>query len=639
MNKSKFILMAAITIALAFTNASAWYSIAKNKIFHSPDNGKTWKELNKGLPDTTFPIRLYPFKNKIYLTTFSEGLFVLNKNDTVWKSLNSELFLRRSSMKQNPYRKISAFTVSDKDENHLFAATKHSLYESTDGGLKWKALPLSNLPEIMYITALNYSNNNLYLGTSFGGFYRVLNNSVESLSANLPYEPYSKVMNFYEQSSVIKSKLDSVYLGLYFGAGIFSSNKNKFAWKPFIDKNNFGAWDTVDDIDFTNDGLLISSGGSLYSAKNGKTTKDSSYKNILVNSEKPDGLLIDGIFIKFKKPSISLRERNKVSSAKKVVYTSLPYINKNLDYVLKHINNSELNSVIIDMKDDEGLVLFKSKNATAIEIKSVMAGIDISKIMKVLKENNIYTIARIVTFKDKMLYSAYSGKYAIKDSKTGLPWKASETEFWVDPNSEFVQNYNISLAKEIQDLGFDEIQFDYVRFPSYSQTGNAKYSFKKYPDAYKSEVITDFIRLAKKSLSAPVSVDIYGFTAWYYYGNSIGQDIEELSAYTDVLCPMVYPSHFGSLFYAKYPHDIRPYKIVLDGGLRSLALSDASTSIRPYIQGFDLMSPTWGTEYILHQINAAYESNNDGYSLWNTGENYKVPFDALEIKKQKDSKK
>jgi photosystem II stability/assembly factor-like uncharacterized protein len=638
MSKSKFILVAAITIALAFTNASAWYSISKNKIFHSPDNGKTWKELSRGLPDTTFPIRLYPFKNKIYLTTFSEGLFVLNKNDTVWKSLNSELFLRRSSMKQNPYRKISAFTVSDKDDNHLFAATKHSLYESTDGGVKWKALPVSNLIETMYITALNYSNNSLYLGTSFGGFYRVLNNSAENLSANLPSEPYSKAINFIEQSSVIKSKQDSVYLGLYFGAGVFYSDKNKLSWKPFLDKSNFGAWDTVDDIDFTNDGLLISCGGSLYSAKNGKTTKDSSYKNILVNSEKPDGLLIDGIFIKLKKPAISLRERNKASSAKKAVYTSLPYINKNLNSVIKHINDSELNSIIIDMKDDDGLVLFKSKNATAIEIKSIAASIDISKILQTLKENNIYAIARIVTFKDKMLFSAYSGKYAIKDSKSGLPWNVTEKEFWVDPNSEFVQNYNISLAKEIQDLGFDEIQFDYVRFPSYSQTGNARYSFKKYPDVYKSEVITDFIRTAKKSLSVPVSVDVYGFTAWYYFGNTVGHDMEELSIYTDVICPMVYPSHFGSLFYAKYPHDIRPYKIVLDGGLRSNALFDSSVSIRPYLQAFDYMSPTWGTEYILYQLKAAFESDSDGYSLWNTGENYKVPFDALKIKKQKDSK-
>jgi hypothetical protein len=284
------------------------------------------------------------------------------------------------------------------------------------------------------------------------------------------------------------------------------------------------------------------------------------------------------------------------------------------------------------MKDDSGYVLFDSKNTTAKEINSIRSNINISKILKSLKDNNIYSIARIVTFKDKMLFLGYSGKYAIKNIKDGSPWKGVPGEFWVDPHSEFVKNYNISLAKELEDMGFDEIQFDYVRFPSDGSVGNCYYPFKKYPDTYKSEVITDFIRLAKKSLSASISVDIYGFNAWYYFGNSIGQDMEELSAYTDVICPMVYPSHFGSLFYSKYPHDIRPYKIILDGGFRSIALSDSSVSIRPYLQAFKMMSPTWGTGYILHQINGAFESNCDGYIFWNAGGDYKMLFDALKIK-------
>jgi hypothetical protein len=619
-------------------NTSELYAIANYKVFHSSNNGKNWTELNKGLPNKMFPIRLYSSPNKIYLATFSEGLFVLDKGDTTWRSLNSNHFLRRSTMEDRLYRKISAFAVNEQNENHLFAATKHSLYESTDGGLNWKHLRVSGLSSRLYITALHYANNSLYVGTSYGGFFRVTGNSARNLSTNLPSEPYSQTMRFVEQISVIKSKLDSVYLGFYFGAGVFSCNKTQFAWRPFLDKNILGRFDTVDDIGFVGNQLFISSAGSLYYNEDGQIIKDDSYRNILVRSERPDGLLIDtnfdsGIFIQFKKPRITTKSRNMASSSKRAIYTSMHYINRNLDSLIKQINDSELNSIVIDMKDDNGLILFDSKNTTAREINAIRARADISRILKELKDNDIYTIARMVTFKDRALFLGYSNRYAIRDVRNKAPWRGTEGEFWVDPHSEFVQNYNVSLAKEIQDLGFDEIQFDYVRFPSDGAVANCLFPFRKQPDTYRSEVITDFVRLAKKNLTVPVSVDIYGFNSWYHFGNSIGQDMEELSAYVDVICPMVYPSHFGSRFYSKYPHDIRPYRIVLDGGFRAIALADSSVSIRPYLQAFNMMSPTWSPQYILHQINGARESNNDGYTFWNAHVNYKMLFDAFRIRR------
>jgi len=622
-----------------------WYSTVNNKIFYSSNYGETWNDLNAGLPDTIYPIRLYSFKNKIYLTTFSEGLFVLNKNDSVWKSLNSDLFLRRSFLEQNSYRKMPAFTVDDKDDNHLFVATKYSIYESTDGGLNWKPLPVSGLSNRVYITALHYSNGNLYLGTSYDGFYKISGDSAISISKNLPYEAYSKNLNFFEQISVIKSKFDSLYLGLYFGAGAFQFNKNE--WKPILDKSHFGSFDVVDDIDFIDNKMFISCGGVLYSEENGHIIKNNYFKNILVKSQKPEYLLIDNnmdkdsessIFIRLNRVNFSGKTRNETSSAKKAIYTPLFYIDNNLDFIIKQINNSEINGVVIDMKDDFGYVLFNSKNATAKEIKSIRANPNVPKILKTLKDNNIYTIARIVTFKDSMLFSAYSGKYAIKNINTGKLWQGTSREHWVDPHSEFVRKYNISIAKELQELGFDEIQFDYIRFPWDGDIVNCTFSFKTIPDISKSEVIGDFVKEAKKNLSVPVSLDIYGFYTWYHFGTasnsmSIGQDVEELSVYADVICPMVYPSHFGSNFYTRYPQDIRPYKIVLDGGHRAVALTSPSVSIRPYLQGFDYISPTWGTGYILHQIKAASESNNDGYTFWNQGGDYKMLFDALKLVK------
>jgi len=376
---------AATTNVVTASENTTWYSVAKNKIFYSSNNGGTWNDLNAGLPDTIYPIRLYSSKNKIYLATFSEGLFVLNKNDSVWKSLNSELFLRKSFLEQNSslYRKISAFTVDDKNDNHLFAATKYAIYESTDGGLNWKLLPVSGLSNRLYITALHYSNGNLYLGTSYDGFYKISGDNAISISANIPYEAYSKNISFFEQISVIKSKFDSLYLGLYFGAGAFRYNKDKNEWNPIIDKSNFGSIDMIDDIDFIDNKPVISCGGILYSEEKGSIIKNDYFKNILVKSQKPDYLLINdsksSIFIRLNKPNFSAKTRNEISSGKKAIYTPLFYIDNNLDFVIKQIKNSEINSVVIDMKDDFGNILFNSKNATAVEIKSIRANANVQK--------------------------------------------------------------------------------------------------------------------------------------------------------------------------------------------------------------------------------------------------------------------
>jgi len=636
-----FIALIAVAPSLAAENAATWYSVVKNKVYYSSNQGETWNDMSAGLPETIYPIRLYSSKNKIYLSTFSEGLFVLNKNERVWKSINSSHFLRRSYLEQNSYRKISAFAVDDKNENHLFAATKYSVYESTDGGLNWKPFAISGLSNRLYITALHCSGGNLYLGTSYDGIYKISGNAAQSISANLPIESYSKSANFIEQISVIKTKSDSLYLGLYFGGGAFKHNKNE--WKPIIDKSNLGAYDIVDDIDFIDGKQFVSSAGILYSEEKGNIIKNESFKNISINSQKPDYFLIDNnaqysLFIMINKIDFSGKSRNEVSSEKKAIYTPLSYIDSNLDFVIKQIKSSGvINGVVIDMKDDYGHILFDSKNATAIEIKAIRANANVPKILKALKDNNIYTIARVVTFKDSTLYNAYSNKYAIKDIKTGLPWQGSKHERWVDPHSEFVRNYNISLAKEIQDLGFDEIQFDYIRFPGDGDIRNCDYTFKTIPDISKAEVLADFAKSAKKSLSVPVALDIFGFYIWYYFGGatnaiSIGQDVEELSVYVDVICPMVYPSHYGN-FYSGYTQDIRPYKIVLGGGFRASALSNASVSIRPYLQGYDYLSPTWGTGYILQQINAAKEGGNDGYIFWNPAGDHKVLFEALKVEK------
>jgi len=118
----------------------------------------------------------------------------------------------------------------------------------------------------------------------------------------------------------------------------------------------------------------------------------------------------------------------------------------------------------------------------------------------------------------------------------------------------------------------------------------------------------------------------------YHFGNWIGQDMEAFSRIVDVICPMVYPSHFGSRFYSREPHETRPFFIVHDGGVRAMKLTKHSAIIRPYLQAFNMLSPTWGPGYIKKQLSGAEESGCCGFTFWNAMGNYSMVLLAEKIK-------
>ena len=117
---------------------------------------------------------------------------------------------------------------------------------------------------------------------------------------------------------------------------------------------------------------------------------------------------------------------------------------KYLDKQIEEIKKTEINAVVIDMKDDFGNIYFTASSRTASDIKAQKNPVDIKSILKKLKDNNIYAIARIVTFKDQKMFSAFNGRYTIKNKNTGKPWHGAEAEYWVDAYSEFVQDYKTS---------------------------------------------------------------------------------------------------------------------------------------------------------------------------------------------------
>ena len=445
---------------------------ADNKISISENNGKSWSLFNRGLPENAVPLRIYTAGRDMYLATFSSGLFRLNSDR--WKSLNSQIFRRRSVYDKDPgYRKISAFAADPVDEKNIVIATKHSIYRSYDRGLNWTEVPVKGIGGRNYITALGVSGKKIYAGTSFNGVYELRKNSFAGSGKGLPSEPYSNTLSFVEQISFLAVNNKDVYAGFSFGGGLYIKKDGSGTYKPVVPSAENNMDSIIYDIKFSNNRLFFSDSSKIYSAHGDeKPLQYSKYDEVLehlgARNDITSAAVIDetgsvpAIILKTGYPEKKKRSEN--SANKKTLYLSVPSL-KNIDKHIKLIKNTEINAVVIDMKDDFGNIYFLSGSETAGEIKAQKKPVGIGSILKKLKANNIYTIARIVTFKDKKMFRAYNGKYAIKNKKTGKPWQGTENEFWVDPYSIFVHDYNIGLAVDLEKAGFDEIQFDYIRFP------------------------------------------------------------------------------------------------------------------------------------------------------------------------------
>lgn len=291
-----------------------------------------------------------------------------------------------------------------------------------------------------------------------------------------------------------------------------------------------------------------------------------------------------------------------------------------------------LNALVVDMKDDYGRLRFAPLSPLLAAAGSLGEVLDIESFAAEAKAQGIYTIARVVVFKDESLYKWKSGALAVRDAKTGAPWRGMKPdgqpilEYWVDPYSTDVWRYNVEIAREVVSRGFDEVQFDYIRFP----TDGENLSSARFPSQLagmnQDSALESFLRFARQELEAPLSVDIYGANGWYRSGTRTGQDVEMLSKYVDVICPMLYPSHFEQAFMAQDPAELRPYRIYKLGTLRNLAIARGEVLIRPYVQAFYLDvsydRTYYGTAYVEQEVRGVREGANQGMTFWNNSGRY-----------------
>jgi len=306
-----------------------------------------------------------------------------------------------------------------------------------------------------------------------------------------------------------------------------------------------------------------------------------------------------------------------------------------INHFINVLNNTELNTLVIDVKDDLGRISYKSDVPLAKEIgaSNTVMIIDIQSLMKKLKSNKIHTIARIVSFKDPILAEKKPG-FALK-TMSGKIWRDKNSTAWLDPFNKNSWAYNIDIAKEAAKIGFDEIQFDYVRFPADGKVKELSYN-KPGNTLDLTTPIDSFLSKAKSEmaqLGVPVSADIFGIVTTNIGDiEKIGQSLESVSKNVDFISPMVYPSHYGFGEYKVKKPDFEPYRIVYKSlstaNQRLKKVKENHAKIRPYLQDF---SASWlgkgnykkyTAEDVRAQIKAVYDSGLEEWILWNASNKY-----------------
>jgi hypothetical protein len=294
-----------------------------------------------------------------------------------------------------------------------------------------------------------------------------------------------------------------------------------------------------------------------------------------------------------------------------------------LDRLLDLIDRTELNALVIDVKEegvyvDTGVDLFH-------EAGTVVPYYDVAAVLAALHAHDVYAIARLVVFKDTPLAEARPD-LAVADVATGGPWRDMNGVAWVNPFHEVVWAANIDLAVELVGRGFDEIQFDYVRFPTDGDLEAMDFG-RDVTESVRVETIAGFLGEARANVAtggAKVGADVFGFTL-ILDDIGIGQNVGHIAEVVDYVCPMVYPSHFpqGSIAVAGHPNDFPYETIEISLGAGAEKVAGLRGKLRPWLQDFSLPGMSdYGAAQVRAQIDAAEANGAAGWMIWNAASVY-----------------
>lgn len=318
----------------------------------------------------------------------------------------------------------------------------------------------------------------------------------------------------------------------------------------------------------------------------------------------------------------------------RAVYISLSRMGR-LDEYIELARKTDINTFVLDIKDDKGRTLFRSERVKEVLGEAYIRERyrDVSEVMAKLKENDIYVIGRISTFKDEALAGVMEEE-TIRDRRSGKTYLSGDRIPWLSPYQREVWEYNVELAKEAADHGFNEINFDYVRFPSGVRRLEAKelLDYKNDYNETKPEAIQRFLKYARDELSRKkvyVNASVFGQAGLSLSDENIGQYWEGIANVVDVISPMAYPSHYAPGTLGIKNPDKEPYKLMERYAERvrernANLIQSADTNV--WIQGF---SAPWLREYRVYkgqelraQIEALRKNEMGNYQVWNAASRY-----------------
>ena len=315
---------------------------------------------------------------------------------------------------------------------------------------------------------------------------------------------------------------------------------------------------------------------------------------------------------------LSLKEKE--GGVKGIYLNGYDFTNsEKMDSIITILSETKVNTIVLDVKTDNGHVLYDSNLQEVNELNNKRVKYDQSLLLEFKKEFNIYLIGRVVAFQDPYFAKNFENSSVI-DSTTNSPY-SQNGQYFLDPGDKKARDYVLNIAIEACSLGFDEIQFDYIRYPD----TNKKDLIYEDENTYENRIenINSFLRFSKDILNGMgclVSADIFGYVLQTRADNGIGQHLETIAETVDFISPMVYPSHYskGSFGY-QYPNDF-PYEVV------SAALNDGinrgieKEKIRPFLQGF------WHDSRDVQLNIEAAENKNLDWIIWNNSSQYEIEY-------------
>lgn len=578
-----------------------------------------------------------------------DGFFYSSSGSSPWRSRNQGLPKRiiYPFSGNEGWRELTALGVDNENRGSLLVSNPYGLFYSENRGVSWTSLPLSDpLKSVAYITSValrgGVPSGELLVGTSFSGLYHSDDGGENWATLNDLLDDFYLGAGFYEEISGLAfhpHEEGHFFLSKGFGGGLFSLDRARGILKeiPYPGKK-----------EGQNILHLMAEEGDP------PVLKVTTEEGVLWRGEKGVGTTWtwSSSSLSMKYPEGSRPENSHIAEGAKEQYGMYVAPSKAageaLDSHILFAKEHGFNSMVVDMKDDRGRLTYD----TALELPKKIGGVwkrfSLEELIEKAHKENISIIGRVVVFQDPVLYNYDNNAYAIWDEEEKGPWgykikvqrekqddeqtdeqeevTYEQREFWLDPYAEFVWSYNIAIASELEARGVDEIQFDYIRFPSDGDVWNGTHRYKK-PGMTKMEALESFLAMAREKIRIPISADLYGFNSYYRMGNWIGQNLEVFSHYVDAVCPMFYPSHFPRSFMKETAYLPRAEEIYKNGTYRARSIVEPGCVIRPFIQAFliggelKFEKPVY-TDYLIRQLKGSLLGGASGFTLWNASNRY-----------------